>query len=72
MYLLIIKQNLAVKIAQIGPNAHPFFISVNFLSDQIMKSSYQIPYQSLNLLAIRSLSDQNINNFLKDCFAVLL
>ena len=56
----------------LGPNAHPFFISVDFLSDQIMKSSYQIPYQSLNFLAISPLSDQNINNFLPDGFAVPL
>ena len=56
----------------VGPNAHPFFISVDFLSDQIMKSSYQIPYQSLNFLAISLLSDQNINNFLPDSFAVPL
>ena len=34
-----------------------------------MKSSYQIPYQSLNILAINHLSDQNINILLSDCLA---
>ena len=57
---------------RLGPNAHPFFISVDFLSDQIMKSSYQIPYQSLNFLAISPLSDQFMEIFYQITYQITL